>query len=76
MPHMKFIWESLQTHNGMGWGVQNKRKREKSSIDHTFHLSHSKKEPYDVGLRGQTDSNSVANWGKKIHMKSFHIRSD
>lgn len=49
-------------------GVGNKRKRDKSSIDHTFHLRISKKkEPHDVGLRGQTDGNSVADWGEKNH---------
>ncbi len=59
------------------WGEknQNKREREKSSINHTSHLSHSTKKPHDVGLRGRTDSTTVANW-EKLHMKSFHIRSD
>lgn len=35
-----------------------------------------KKEPHEVGLRGWAENSSCGLVGKKIHMKSFHIRSD
>lgn len=52
----------------MGDGQKEEKERERK-IKHQLHfLFHSlKKEPHDVGLRGWTDSTSVANWERNTH---------
>lgn len=79
MPHVKIQQgASIKlTVGGARESEQEGRESERKKIKHQPHFPFESlnKEPHDVGLRGWTDSTSVANW-EKIHMESFHIRSD
>lgn len=47
------------------------RGKKKKSINHSFHLSYSVKEPYDEGLRGQPENTSVVKWREKNTHEEF-----
>lgn len=45
--------------------LRRESEEKRREVNHTFHLSHSVKEPRDEGLRGRPENTSVAKWGEK-----------
>lgn len=74
MPHMKSNRVPSNSHRVVMGGIRRKGRESERKVKHQPHFpfkSLKKKEPHDVGLRGWTDSTSVAKWEKRYTWRVF-----